>query len=223
MIAAGAAVPFTGRDIVLGGNNRTHLFRLGGPGGIILPLQPLCSIRLGRNWVTTGITGSAEAADQPLKGTQVKENMGIADALITFDGFFMSSAPTLLQSLGLPGYTGAEEDLHWADKLHRLKRLFEVEGALPIEDWAPAEEERLRLPLADAFSSNPDPFSGELKDLGRSLFEELGITHAVLLSFRISEVRGRDLKVYTLRLQQDRVRPYREIMPTETEDGGEWV
>lgn len=204
---------FTERDIVLGANNKTHIFRIGGPDGIVLPLQPICEMRMGHNWVLTEVSGSA--LNEKLSGTQVKENMGRSDAIITLTGFFMSTAPTLTQSVGLPGVRGEEENQHWADKLKQIEKLFKQETSLPIDDWAPAEEAYVENFVYDAFTSDKDPFSAEMRDMGKSMFGELDIAHVVLLSFNLGEIVGAERKAYTLRLQQDRVVSLEELMPTE--------
>jgi len=203
------SAPFSERDYIFGNNNKTHIFRIGGPDGLILPLQPLVSIRIGRNWVLTEVSGSA--TNETLSGTQVKENMGRSDAIITFRGVFMSTAPTLMQGLNLQG--GNEEDhKHWAEKLRELENYFNEETALQIDDWAPAED-TVRIPIVESLPNDQDLF--ERKDLGVSMFGELDIKYAVLLSLNIDEISGAERKGYTLRLQQTQPIELEDITPCE--------
>lgn len=204
---------FTDRDIVFGSNNKTHIFKIG---DIILPLQPIVEVRMARNWVTTEIAGSAARAE--LSGSVVKENMGLTDAIITFTGILLSSGSTITQSLGLQR-GDEDESIHWADKLRNIKLLFEEQGSVPIFDWAPGEEPFIPNDVYEQFDTNPE--DQRVKELGVSMFEQLGIKNVVLLSFNLVERQGMDRKGYTLRLQQDKPLSYTSLMPTEEGEGEE--
>jgi hypothetical protein len=203
------AALFGDRDYVFGANNKTHIFRIGGADGVILPLQPIVSIRGSRNWAMDEVAGSG--LHPTLSGTQVKDNMGTSDFIIEFQGFLMSTSPTTGQSIGLMGgYDNKGQ--HWADKLQAIRKMYESGESLILEDWAPSEES-LEIPSAGILNSDTDPF--ERKDDGVSMLEKLGITHAVWLSLNISEIIGADRKAYTLRLQQDRIATLEDITPYE--------
>ena len=200
-----ASVFFTDRDIILPANNKTRIYKIG---DYVLPLQPLCEIRKGRNWVLTDVEGSA--SNPTLSGTTVKENMGLADAVITFSGILLTTGKTMTQSIGLTG--GAEdEDVHWADKIAKLEALFNEAGALPIFDWAPGQNNE-ELPSDATPEDISDP---RIRETGRSMFEEQGIEYVTAMTINIAEKAGADGKVYTLRLQQDRPITLEEIMPIE--------
>ena len=211
----GLSYLFTERDIIFSANNKTHIVMIGeGENVLTFPLQPIIEVRMGRNWVLTEVAGSAK--NGKLSGTQIKENMGLSDAIITISGIFMSTGSTLTQMLRLQA--GREdENIHWAEKLGQIKKLFSEERALPIIDWAPMEDVKY-IPYEEVFNAwknDQSPFAPKLRDTGWSMFAALGITHVVLLSFNLFERQGVERKGYTLRLQQARDISIEEIMPTE--------
>ncbi len=207
---------FGNGNYIFSSNNKTHIFRIG---DYTLPIQPLVEIRFGRNWVTTEVAGSA--GNEKLKGTTIKEDMGRNDAVISFSGLYMSTSKTMIQTLGLSSNEAA--GLSWHDVFKKIVSLFNENSALPIYDWIPGEE-GMELPpdYFEIYAENPE--DRRVKDIGFSMFETLGITHAVLLSHNFNEVSGRTQLPYTIRLQEDRLVNLESIMPfeeVETQAGGE--
>jgi hypothetical protein len=179
-------------------------------GGLTLPLQPVIEVRMGRNWILTDVVGSA--GNDKISGTQVKENMGRSDTVITVNGILMTTGSTIGQYVGIEGGAEDKDTLHWADKVRQIVALFDEEEAVPIVDWLPME-------LADndirQLANDRTPGRLRIHEQGFSLFEVLGIQNVVLLSFEIYEREGMERKFYTLRLQEDRNISLEDLTPYE--------
>lgn len=199
-----ASLLFSEKDIVFSSNHKSLIVEIG---GVRLPLQPLIEVRQSKNWVITEV--AASGADPDLKGTSVKENMGLSDARITITGYLMSSDPPGLglvapsRGVGqLSGWaqtfgnseSGVLETRRWIEQLKDIKQIFDATEPLRIEA-VPADGEG-------------DDFLGVL-----------GITHVLFLNLAINEKPGYDMKAYTIYLVQDRAIEIEKLLPTEEGEG----
>ena len=203
----GVSALFGNGNYVLSSNNKSHIVRIG---NYTIPLQPLVEVRLNNRMVKTDVVGSA--SNTTLMGGSVKEDMGEGDAIITLSGIYMSTSKTLTQTIGLSSNPAA--GLSWHDVFKEIIAMFKSGESLPIYDWIPGEEgDQLPEDYFDVYASNPeDP---RVKDIGFSIFEEIGVTHVVMLSHNLAELPGTTRLPYTLRLEQDVPATLQEIMPLE--------